>query len=106
MKNKREFCISSIRNILQERRISFKEIHSSTGTIYFKLFLESSSPCLRISDHHYGKKKPSESFYWNVGDNAINKKVRKRIENKIDKMIINSKIGKTLDAINKLETRS
>ena len=102
MKNKRDLCISTTRKILQDRRISFKEMESSTGTIYFKLFLGTSTPCLRISDHHHGRKRPSFTFYWMVGDNAKNKDVRRRLERTIDRMIKNSKIGITFGILNKL----
>ena len=102
MKNKRDFCISAVRSILQEKRIRYTEIDAETGSVYFRLLLDNSSPCLRLADHPCGKKRPSMTFYWMVGDNAKNKQVRKRLEALINKMIIKSKIGHTLGAINKL----
>ena len=102
MKNKRDFCISATRKILQDKKISFKEMESSTGTFYFRHLLETSTPCLRLADHKNGKRKPSVSFYFMVGDHAKEKQIRKRLENVINNMITRSKIGKTLDAINKI----
>ena len=102
MKNKRDFCISAVRSILQEKRIQYTEINADTGSVYFRLALDTSKPCLRLADHPCGKKRPSMTFYWMVGDNAKNKQVRKRLEALINKMILKSKIGHTLGAINKL----
>lgn len=103
MKNKRDFCISAIRNILQDKHISFKEIHSNGGSIYFRLNLETSSPCLRLADHPHGKRKPSMTIYWLVGEHAKERNIRNRIELLINKMIKNSKIGTTLNIIDRLE---
>ena len=100
MKNKRDFCISSVRRILQEKRIQYKEVSAGTGSIYFKLFLDNTSPCLRLSDHHHGKRKPSMTIYWMVGEHAKEKNIRHRIELTINQMIKNSKIGKVIGLIN------
>jgi REP element-mobilizing transposase RayT len=102
VKNKREFCISTVRGILQEKRIRYKEIEAESGSIYFRLYLETSTPCLRLSDHHHGRKRPSMTIYWLVGENAKEKNIRNRIELLINKMIKNSKIGKTIEAIKRL----
>lgn len=102
MKNKREFCISAIRGILQEKKITFKELESKSGSIYFKLFLPTSTPCLRLADHPHGKRKPSMTIYWLVGENAKEKSIRHRIELLINKMIRQSQIGKTLGTIERL----
>lgn len=103
MKNKKEFCVSTVRGILQQKRISYKEIEANSGSIYFQLLLETSTPCLRLADHPHGKNKPSATFYWVVGENAKNKQVRKRLEFLIEKIIKNSKVGKTIEQIKKLE---
>lgn len=103
MKNKKEFCISVIRNYLQTKKISFKEIEADSGTMYFRLLLPTSAPCLRLADHPHGKRKPSVTIYWMVGANAKNKHLKHRIEMTIDKMIRISKIGTTLGTINRLE---
>ena len=102
MKNKREFCISAIRKNLQEKRIQFKEIEANSGSVYFRLLLGTSNPCLRLADHHHGRKRPSMTIYWMVGENAKEKNIRNRIELMINKMIKNSRIGKTLGILNKL----
>ena len=104
MKNKREFCISASRSILQNKRIKYKEIEAESGSMYFRLFLETSSPCLRLADHPHGKRKPSMTIYWMVGTNAKEKNIRNRIALLINKMIKNSTIGHTIGVINKLET--
>ena len=39
MKNKRDFCISTVRKILQEKHITFKEIEADSGSIYFRFYL-------------------------------------------------------------------
>lgn len=104
MKNKKEFCISTVRGILQQKKIAYKEITANSGSIYFQLFLETSAPCLRLADHHHGKNKPSATFYWIVGENAKNKQVKKRLEHLIDNIIKRSKIGKTVEAIKQLES--
>ena len=96
VKNKREFCISAIRKILQDKRIQYKEIEANTGSVYFRLLLGTSSPCLRLADHHHGRKRPSMTIYWMVGENAKERNIRNRIELLINKMIKNSRIGKTL----------
>lgn len=103
MKNKKEFCISVIRSYLQNKKISFKEIEADSGTMYFRLLLPTSAPCLRLADHPHGKRKPSVTIYWMVGTNAKNKHLKHRIEMTIDKMIRVSKIGTTLGTINRLE---
>lgn len=103
MKNKREFCISSVRGILQERKISFQEIQANSGSVYFKLILSTSAPCLRLADHPHGKRKPSMTIYWMVGDHAKERKLKHRIEMLIDKMIKNSRIGTTIGIIERLE---
>lgn len=102
MKNKKEFCVSTVRSILQEKKIQYKEIEAESGSIYFRLYLDTSTPCLRLSDHHYGRRRPSMTMYWIVGENAKNKDIRKRIERLICKMIRNSKIGKTIATINSI----
>lgn len=102
MKNKREFCISTIRKILQDKRIRYKEIEASSGSVYFRLLLDTSNPCLRLADHHHGRKRPSMTIYWMVGENAKEKNIRNRIELLINKMIKNSRIGKTLATLNML----
>jgi hypothetical protein len=102
MKNKREFCISSVRKILQEKRIKYKEIEAESGSIYFRLLLDNTSPCLRLADHPCGKRKPSMTIYWMVGKNAKEKNIRHRIELLINKMIKNSKIGKTIAMLEKI----
>lgn len=94
MKNKRDFCISAVRKILQEKHITFKEIEADSGSMYFRLYLDISTPCLRLADHPHGKRKPSMTIYWTVGENAKEKHIRNRIELTINKMIKNSKIGK------------
>lgn len=104
MKNKRDFCISTVRKILQEKHITFKEIEADSGSMYFRLYLDVSAPCLRLSDHPHGKRKPSMTIYWMVGENAKEKHIRNRIELMISKMIKNSKIGKTISIINQMET--
>lgn len=103
VKNKRDFCISSVRGILQERKINFQEIRANSGSVYFKLILSTSTPCLRLADHPHGKRKPSMTIYWMVGENAKEKNIKHRIELLIDKMIRRSQIGKTLSAIERLE---
>lgn len=102
MKNKRDFCISATRKILQEKRIRYKEIEADSGSIYFRLYLDTSTPCLRLADHKHGKRKPSMTIYWMVGENAKEKNIRNRIEILIKKMIKNSKIGHTIATINKI----
>lgn len=103
MKNKRDFCISTVRAILQERRIMYDEIHASTDSVYFRLNLETSRPCLRLSDHPHGKRKPSKTLYWMVGENAKNKTLKRRIENTIVRMIKDSKVGTVMGIIERLE---
>lgn len=100
MKNKRDFCISSVRKILQEKHILFKEIEADSGSIYFKLYLGISTPCLRLADHPHGRRKPSVTIYWTVGENAKEKHIKNRIELTINKMIKNSKIGKVIGLLN------
>lgn len=102
MKDKRDFCISCVRSILQNRKIIFKEIEASSGSIYFKLYLDNTTPCLRLADHPHGKRKPSLTIYWMVGENAKEKNIRNRIELLINKMIKNSKIGKTIAILEQL----
>lgn len=99
MKNKREFCISTVRGILQNKKIKFKEIEANSGSIYFQLYLGLTQPCLRLADHPYGKRKPSMTIYWMVGENAKEKNIKHRIEIMINKMIKNSKIGKVIGLI-------
>ena len=77
MKNKREFCISVVRGILQDKRIQYKEITANSGSVYFRLLLGTSSPCLRLADHHNGRRRPSMTIYWMVGENAKEKNIRK-----------------------------
>ena len=103
MKNKREFCISIVRKVLNSKHIKYEEIEAKSGSIYFRLYLDTSAPCLRLSDHHYGKKKPSVSIIWNVGDNAKEKNIKHRIEITINKMIKNSRIGTTMGILNQLK---
>lgn len=102
IKNKREFCIAAVRNILQDKHIKYEEMIANSGSIYFRLNLETSHPCLRLADHPHGRKRPSMTIYWMVGENAKEKNIRHRMELMIDKMIKNSRIGKTLATINKL----
>lgn len=102
MKNKRDFCISAVRGILQERKINFQEIYANSGSVYFKLIISTSAPCLRLADHPHGKRKPSMTIYWMVGENAKERNIRHRIELLVDKMIKQSKIGKTLGTIERL----
>ena len=75
---------------------------ANSGSIYFRLNLETSHPCLRLADHPHGRKRPSMTIYWMVGENAKEKNIRHRMELMINKMIKNSRIGKTLATINKL----
>ena len=102
MKNKRDFCISTVRAILQERKIKYDEIHASTDSVYFRLNLENSRPCLRLSDHPHGKRKPSKTLYWIVGENSKNKTLKHRIENMIVHMIKGSRIGTVMGMIERL----
>ena len=102
MKNKRDFCVSTIRGILQDKRIHFTETVASSGSVYFKLYTNQGTPCLRLADHPHGKRKPSMTIYWMVGDNAKERNIKHRIELLIDKMIKNSKIGRTIGLIERI----
>ena len=86
-------CIATVEMYLKENKILYSKIESKSGSIYYELKLYNGNPKIRISDHKFHVDEDyklcslSINYCEDFGKNSNPKKVKVRIQSKLDKLI-------------------
>lgn len=88
--SRKDFFISTVRDYLKSRGLSYAEYEAPSGSVYFHVDVGNrhSNPCIRISNHPESNQKSHVlTLLYTASKNANQKVLKMRIQRSIDNMI-------------------